>query len=101
MVGIINENNCLMWHECSIDDTQKNIEEFDKEHGGERLPLSELSHKVLLTVDETNRLFGLGICSLRERMREPKCPFVIKVGEKKQLIDREKLEKYVHEHRRF
>ena len=65
------------------------------------MPLSELSHKVLLTVDEANRLFGLGICSLRERMREPKCPFVIKVGEKKQLIDREKLEKYVHEHRRF
>ncbi len=101
MVHEIKENDDLMWREDSVGDVQKSMEKCDKGNGTEYLTLSELSYKVLLTVDEANRLFGLGICSLRERMREPKCPFVIKVGEKKQLIDREKLEKYVHEHRRF
>lgn len=101
MVHEMKENDGLMWREDSVGDVQKSVEECDKGNGAECLPLSELSYKVLLTVDEANRLFGLGICSLRERMREPKCPFVIKVGEKKQLIDRQKLEKYVHEHRRF
>lgn len=84
---------------CDVNNMRNDINGHGNET--EKLPLSELSYKVLLTVEEANRLFGLGICSLRERMREPKCPFVIKVGEKKQLIDRQKLEKYVHEHRRF
>ena len=65
------------------------------------LPLSELRFKVLLTVEETNRLFGLGICNLREHMRDPRCPFVTRVGERKQLIIRSKLEEYILDHRYF
>lgn len=81
---------------------QLDLKNFVGESEGEKeLPLSELQYKVLLTVEEANRLFGLGICSLRERMREPRCPFSIKVGDKKQLIDRQKLEQYIHEHKRF
>lgn len=66
-----------------------------------KLPLAELSHKILLTVEEASRLSGLGICSIRERIKEPKCPYLFKVGSKKQMIDREKFEKYIHENRRF
>ena len=68
---------------------------------GEELPLSELRFKVLLTVEEANRLFGVGICKLRERMREPNCPFVIYVGDTKKLINRAKLEDYINKNRMF
>ena len=78
------------------------IEDEEDEHitsQNELLPLSELNDKVLLTVEEASRLFGIGICKLRRRMKEPKCPYVFFIGNKKKLIDRSKLEQYIHEHR--
>ena len=78
------------------------IEDEEDEHitsQNELLPLSELNVKVLLTVEEASRLFGIGICKLRRRMKEPKCPYVFFIGNKKKLIDRSKLEQYIHEHR--
>lgn len=67
----------------------------------ELLPLADLNLKVLLTVEEASRLFGIGICKIRKRMKDPKCPYVFFVGDKKKLIDRSKLEQYIHEHRMF
>lgn len=99
-----------------MSDTKENIEydddieyEFDDEEDDEvqgnvqsdQLSLAELNLKVLLTVEEASRLFGIGICKLRKRMKEPKCPYVFFIGNKKKLIDRSKLEQYIHEHRMF
>lgn len=73
----------------------------DKDCDDENLPLSQLQYKVLLTVEEANRYFGLGICCLRDAMRNPRCPFTVQVGNKKQLIHRAKLEAYLMDHKCF
>lgn len=73
----------------------------NSEANDDNLPLSQLQYKVLLSVEEACRLFGLGQNCLRDALRNPKCPFAIKVGGKKQLVVRKKLEDYIMEHRYF
>ena len=78
------------------------VKNEDDEADTDALPsLSELRHKVLLTVEETNKLFGLGINCLRNAMRNPACPFTVFVSEKHQLIVRKRLEEYLLEHKYF
>ena len=55
-----------------------------------------LSEKILLTIEETNVLTGIGINALRELTRRPNCDFVICVGAKK-LIKRKRFEAFLEE----
>lgn len=50
--------------------------------------------KVLLTIDEAAALFSIGEKSLREKVNEPDCEFVLYKGTHK-LIKRKKLEEYI------
>ena len=42
----------------------------------------------------TNKLTGIGINSIEDRLREPNCPFVLFVGTKK-MIKRKEFEEYI------
>ncbi len=51
--------------------------------------------KFYLTVEEAAALTNIGQCKLRELMQERDCDFVLRVGSKKGLINRKKLEKFL------
>ena len=50
--------------------------------------------KVTLSIKEANQLTGIGINSIKDRLREPNCPFVLFVGTKK-MIKRKEFEEYI------
>lgn len=50
--------------------------------------------KLNLTIEEAAAYSGLGDKKLRELVKSPKCPFVLKNGNK-YLIKREKFEKWI------
>lgn len=54
-----------------------------------------LNQKLNLTVYEAAAYSGIGIVKIREMMRRPDCPFILKAGEYKQLIRRAEFEKYL------
>ena len=50
--------------------------------------------KITLSIKEANKLTGIGINSIEDRLREPNCPFVLFVGVKK-MIKRKEFEEYI------
>ena len=50
--------------------------------------------KVTPSIKEANKLTGIGINSIVDRLREPNCPFVLFVGTKK-MIKRKEFEEYI------
>ena len=50
--------------------------------------------KITLSIKEVNKLTGIGINSIEDRLREPNCPFVLFVGAKK-MIKRKEFEEYI------
>lgn len=50
--------------------------------------------KMNLTIPEAAAYSGIGEKRLREIIKDPKCDFVIYIGNKKQLIKREEFEKW-------
>ena len=58
---------------------------------------THLSERLLLNVYEAASYSGLGITKIREMMKLKNCPFKVKVGECKEMINRKKLEQYIDE----
>lgn len=54
--------------------------------------------KLNISVEEAAAYTGIGMHKIRELMCERDCDFVLKVGSKKSLIKREKLERYLASH---
>lgn len=54
--------------------------------------------KLNISVEEAAAYTGVGRHKIRELMCEQDCDFVLKVGTKKSLIKREKLERYFESH---
>lgn len=54
--------------------------------------------KLNISVEEAAAYTGIGMHKIRELMSERDCDFVLKVGPKKSLIKREKLERYLASH---
>jgi len=54
--------------------------------------------KLNISVEEAAAYTGIGMHKIRELMGERDCDFVLKVGSKKSLIKREKLERYLASH---
>ena len=50
--------------------------------------------KVTLSIKEANKLTGIGINSIEDRLRETNCPFVLFVGTKK-MIKRKDFEEHL------
>ena len=50
--------------------------------------------KITLSIKEANKLTGIGINSIEDRLREPNCPFVLFVGAKN-MIKRKEFEEYI------
>ncbi|MDO5402357.1 MAG: excisionase [Eubacteriales bacterium] len=51
--------------------------------------------KLTLTIDEAAAYSNIGVNKIRKMTEEPKCPFIVFVGNKK-LIKRKEFEKYVN-----
>lgn len=56
----------------------------------------EIHNKIALTVEEASALSNIGVCKIREILKNPRCPFKLFVG-KKILIKRKEFEKYISE----
>jgi len=54
-----------------------------------------LKDRLLLNVYEASSYSGLGIVKIRNLMKEKSCPFKVKVGDCKEMINRKKLEQYI------
>ncbi len=54
--------------------------------------------KLNITIEEAANYSGIGIHKIRELMKEKDCDFVLKIGNKKNLIKRVKFEKYILAH---
>ena len=54
-----------------------------------------ISEKLNITVEEAAAYSGIGLHKIRELMKEPDCPFVLRVGSKKNLIKRVKFEQFL------
>ena len=63
--------------------------------GKKELPISELSCKLLLTLDEAARYTGLGLQKLREISNTPNCQIIMWNGSKR-MFKRTKLEEYLN-----
>ena len=50
--------------------------------------------KITLSIKEANKLTGIGINSIEDRLLEPNCPFVLFVDIKK-MIKRKEFEEYI------
>ena len=50
--------------------------------------------KITLSIKEAYELYGIGINSIEDRLREPNCPFVLFVGAKK-MIKRKEFEECI------
>lgn len=66
---------------------------------GEEEPLEIIPiwEKMTLTVDEASAYSNIGVNRIRDMLNEPKCPFVVFVGNKR-LIKRKEFEKYIKSH---
>ncbi len=62
------------------------------------MPFVEVKDRFLLTFHEASAYFGIGLNRLREICKEPGCDFTIQTGERKTMIIRSKMEKYIMEH---
>lgn len=58
----------------------------------ERIPLNE---KLNLTVPEAAAYTGIGQIKIRNMMKEPDCPFLLKVSSHRFLVRRKELEEYL------
>ena len=58
----------------------------------ENIPLNE---KLNLTVQEAAAYTGIGQIKLRSMMKEPDCPFLLKVSSHRFLVRRKELEEYL------
>ena len=58
---------------------------------------THLSERLLLNVYEAESYSGLGITKIREMMKQRTCPFKVKVGDRKEMINRKKLEQFIDE----
>lgn len=56
--------------------------------------------KMNLTVEEAAAYSNIGIRTLQDNLREPGCPFVIKIGNRK-LVKRKAFEKYIEQNIRL
>ena len=56
--------------------------------------------KMTLTVEEAAAYSNIGIRTLQDKLREPGCPFVIKIGNRK-LVKRKAFEKYIEQNIRL
>ena len=56
----------------------------------------DISDKILLTVDEAVVLSGIGENTIRRLLRDPKCTFVLKLGNR-YMVKRRKFEEYLEE----
>jgi len=63
--------------------------------GKRELSIEELSHKLLLTIDEAARYTGLGLQKLRDISNAPNCQMVMWNGSKR-MFKRKKLEEYIN-----
>lgn len=54
-----------------------------------------LHHKLALTVQEALTYSHLSIRQLEKLLRQPDCPFLLRVGETKRLIKRAEFDKYL------
>lgn len=57
-----------------------------------KIPLNE---KLNLTVQEAAAYTGIGQMKLRNMMKEPDCPFFLKVSDHRFLVRRKELEEYL------
>ncbi len=57
-----------------------------------------ISQKLNISIEEAASYSEIGVHKIRELMKEEDCDFVLKVGNKKNLIKRKKFEKYILEH---
>lgn len=57
----------------------------------DKIPIWE---KLTLTLDEASAYSNIGIGTLRKLLKEPRCPFVLYVGNKK-LIKRKEFEQFI------
>lgn len=58
----------------------------------------DIKDKVLLTIREAAKYSNIGINAIDSLLKEPHCPFVFYVGNKK-LVKRLEFEQYIHEHK--
>ena len=83
----------------SINDSYSTVVEIDPAKpsvvGKKELPISELSCKLLLTIDEAARYTGLGLQKLREISNTPNCQMIMWNGSKR-MFKRKKLEEYLY-----
>lgn len=63
--------------------------------GKKEVPISDLSYKLLLTIDEAARYTGLGLQKLREISNTPNCQIIMWNGSKR-MFKRKKLEEYLY-----
>ncbi len=54
--------------------------------------------KLNISVEEAAAYTGIGMHKIRELMNEQDCDFVLRVGNKKSLIKRERFERYLIAH---
>lgn len=71
-----------------------------KNKGKEVFKMSETSkvpiwEKMTLTIEEAAAYSNIGINKLQEMARQPRCPFVIYIGNRKKLIKRKEFEKFI------
>ncbi len=52
-------------------------------------------HKVCLTFEEAAAYSNIGIGKLRKLTSDPRCPFVLHVGQGKRVIKRKEFEEYI------
>lgn len=55
----------------------------------------EIFEKLNISVEEAVAYSGVGRNRIRELMKEPDCDFVLRVGNRKSLIRRERFEEYL------
>lgn len=58
----------------------------------EKVPIPQ---KLLLTIEEAAAYSNIGIGRLRALLNDPRCPFVLCVGNRKKLIKRKEFEKFI------
>lgn len=74
-------------------DKEKKDEE-EKMENQEKVEKVPIWKKVTLTIEEAAAYSSIGICTLKELMRNPKCPFVLYIG-RRRLIKRKEFEQFI------
>lgn len=71
------------------------IQEVSKMAANKALDNIPLNEKLNLTVQEAAAYTGIGQIKLRSMMKEPDCPFLLKVSSHRFLVRRKELEEYL------